>query len=241
MQKSGNGTIGSIREFIQWVQNTRRKTGHVLYRGQRHPWALLPGMCRTSNSSELLNNERNLFDSFKKQAKKSLHIIPANDWEWLVVAQHHGLPTRLLDWTTDPLVALWFALENAGSTAAPVVWMMCPEAQDFIDQSDKTRPFAGTRTKLFKTDFQIPGIRAQKGCFSVFKHVNGSSNGFVPLEKNKQLNGRLFSVRVSADAILGMQGELESKGYNQNAVYPPELDDVAQQVKKDVLNGVRNG
>lgn len=54
-----------------------------------------------------------MLDAFKRRARPYIDQIPQNDFEWMFVAQHHGLPTRLLDWSTSPLVALYFAVANA--------------------------------------------------------------------------------------------------------------------------------
>ena len=61
--------------------------------------------------SDLLNCERRLLDNFRLYAAAHCQLGPT-DWDVLALAQHYRLPTRLLDWTSNPYVALFFATEN---------------------------------------------------------------------------------------------------------------------------------
>jgi hypothetical protein len=105
--------------------NTRvgRYKSRFAYRGMStHGYSLSSSLMRVGG--EFVNVEPHLLRQFRKYGS-SVISVPDDDWHWLAVAQHYGLPTRLLDWTYSPLVALHFATVNVDKYSDDgVVWMV---------------------------------------------------------------------------------------------------------------------
>lgn len=118
--------IGSVQDLLALLQNDSAATKDtVWYRGQADArWELLPGYLRLSKAP----SEATLLKRFKQSAAMLIDMTPQQSFDWLFLLQHYGVPTRLLDWSESPLVALYFAVEDSTSNVDGALWQLRPSA-----------------------------------------------------------------------------------------------------------------
>ena len=93
-----------------WDEHIMRYRANRVYRGAAdRDWRLVPSLNRVCGHN--LDLEQAVLRSFRKYGYADLAYCKGF-WQLLPVAQHHGLPTRLLDWSYSPLVAAHFATED---------------------------------------------------------------------------------------------------------------------------------
>jgi hypothetical protein len=110
--KVGARRLRTWKKFLTWL-DTHSDSSWVFRGLGDSDFQLLPGIGRGDYS---LVKERSLLEVFERRSAEFVDLSRMTQWDRMALAQHHGLPTRLLDWTTNPLVAAYFAVTGRRKT-----------------------------------------------------------------------------------------------------------------------------
>jgi hypothetical protein len=214
-------------------------------------YTLAPSIYRNGFTPDFESNFQN---KFKSRALPFFRNRPVeNYWEWLFIMQHHGVPTRLLDWSNSALISLGFALlfrtESFQENDAGL-WCLNPEKlnqatrvnltpNDIIPDivSNQNAQASYTLDAAAKAEYPIAitgpinndRIAAQKGVFTLFPNTD-----VFNLEDKDKADEFLTLIKINKDSIDKLKSQLYYLGITESTIYP-DLNNLALEIKREFI------
>ena len=201
------------RRFMAFIET--KFDGSWVFRGQAAEHELQPKIGRTDvvpKTGYSLANEKALFFEYLRRVRHHNAGLGFNPWDWLAFGQHYGLPTRLLDWTENPLVALYFAFRSVSGDKPVTIHAIMRVSAKTVQDFNKENPFSvGAGVRLFIPPKFMARIHMQKGLFSLHPdpaHIWDAGKDFlydhhvVPADMKDEFEQRLSVLSVDSEMMM---------------------------------------
>lgn len=213
--------ISGFDEYLIHI-NTIEDLGKnvVLFRGQSTNRPLLPSIARKDPKTDTTLLEVEMIEEFKRRSNLLIEKSINTDWEWLILAQHYGLKTRLLDWSSNPLVGLWFAVSNErAKDLSSFVYVLNASEKLVVNTKTQESPFKTASTRILRPTLNNSRIISQSGWFTSHRFDTRSSK-FIALENNRTTKPLLTQIEIKAELKEDIQKKLAIYGINNRVIYP---------------------
>lgn len=220
-------SIQSVAELVEYLST--RHFGHAhgawVYRGHSsRSYRLEPSVARGEHRAETREkHERQLFRMFKREARLYAEYAPADAWEWLALGQHHGLPTRLIDFSHNPLVAAYFAVCSDDCKRRDGEIIALRGRATSSETARKELPFEIPRPIKFYPEHVSRRIAAQEGLFVAVADINS------PLDDQLPSGWDIERIRISAKTKPLIRYQLFRLGVHDGSLFPG-LEGMAKRV-----------
>jgi FRG domain len=219
--------IRSVADLLGMIKRDDQGDDWIFRGHSSSFWRLEAGVHRFINNAKadlesIINKERSLLSEFKRRARIYLQIPPSSNWEWMVVAQHFGLPTRMLDWTE----ALYFSVRDRQEISNDGMLYAYQHGVQEIDIESTSDPFAIEQIELVRPPHLDQRVIVQRSIFTAEP---------PRYEKGAGKASNLRYWYVSAKYKAEIRRELATLGISENSLFPG-LASLAAEIKEELTH-----
>lgn len=214
--------MNHVSAFLETISTTQDTI--TIYRGHADAalFKLKPSIGRhfTGSWNKVVEREKKSLDEFKKRAIPYLRYTPKLDIDWLCLMQHYGCSTRLIDFTSNPLVALFFAADPLFKMDGEVIIANYASYEEVSNE------------ELFKRtcDFAYSPSHITERIIGQFASFVYSSNPNQPIKTNTSVKN--YPVKKELKHLI--RSELMTLGINQSTLFPG-LDGICKDINDSLV------